>query len=345
MAIITGRTETLTTYKPEDKVDLSYLIDKSTEFDAKWKNYIVDNSTSPHYAFTPDQRLILNSDGCKVTLDLTELAMQQLCQKLGVPMTYILKCFEKNQGKLAASNLNTWIKGSDSDLLVRTADGVARGIVTPSYVPYDNARILNQLRLSMDTKRFIPSQVHLSQDSMQIRFVDFNPLPISDGTGSPLYAGVVLRSSSVGTYAFSLRFFIYRFACTNGLVISSMGGTLFRMAHIGEAMRNEKVSLFNKAFMDIDVLCEKAVDLVARNNSTRLSTTEMDAMIRGVKSDLKLSQERTEKLRTLVSTKYNDTRWGVINGVTELAQDFPLDARYDMEKWAGNFFTRGAKAA
>ena len=139
MAIITGRTETLTTYKPEDKVDLSYLIDKSTEFDAKWKNYIVDNSTSPHYAFTPDQRLILNSDGCTVTLDLTELAMQQLCQKLGVPMTYILKCFEKNQGKLAASNLNTWIKGSDSDLLVRTADGVARGIVTPSYVPYDNA--------------------------------------------------------------------------------------------------------------------------------------------------------------------------------------------------------------
>lgn len=346
MSIVITQPDTLVTCKVEDGVDLSYLIDRSTEYDANWKNYIVDNSESPHYTFTPERKLLLKAEsGITVSLDFTELALQQLCQRLGVPMAYIKRCFENKQDKLAAKNLNTWIRGDEGGLMVRSSEGVARGIVTSSYVPYDNARILEQLRMAMDTKRFIPAQVHLSQDSMQIRFVDFTPLPVTDGTGSPLYAGIVLRSSSVGTASFSLRFFIYRYACTNGLIIAKMGGELFRLKHIGEAMRNEKISLFNKVFMDIDVLCEKAVDLVKANNSTLLKTYEMEAMIKGVKSDLKLSQERTERLKTIINTKYNDTRWGVVNGITELAQEFPLDTRYDIERWAGNFLVKGAKVA
>lgn len=346
MSIVVERPAVLTTYGVQDKVDLSYLIEKSTEYDAKWVNTVVDNSISPHYTVTPEQKLMVQSDkGVTVSFDLTVLALKQLCQRLGVPAAYIIKCFDDGQEKLAVKNLNTWIRGDKDGLMVRSADGVARGIVTPSYVPYKNSKILQQLRMSMDTERFIPSQVYLSQDGMQIRFVDFNPLPITDGTNSPLYAGFILRSSNVGTNAFSLRFFIYRFACTNGLVISKMGGDLFRIRHIGEAMKNEKISLFNKAFMDIDVLCSKAVDLVAANNSTHLKPYEMEAMIKTIKSDLKLSQEKTERLETIIATKYNNTRWGVINGITELAQDFSLDTRYDMEQWAGNFLAKGAKAA
>lgn len=36
------------------------------------------------------------------------------------------------------------------------------------------------------------------------------------------------------------------------------------------------------------------------------------------------------------------TKWGFINGITELAQDFTLDTRYDMENWAGELFTKTA---
>lgn len=346
MSVIIEQPAVLTTYRAENKVDLSYLIEKSSEYDAKWRNTIVDNSVSPHYTITPKQKLMVQSyNGVTISFDLTELALQQLCQRLGVPAAYIKKCFDDGQEKLAIKNLNTWIREDKGGLMVRSADGVARGIVSSSYVPFDNAKILQQLRLSMDTKRFVPAQVHLSQEFMQIRFVDFNPLPITDGTDSPLYAGIVLRSSSVGTNAFSLRFFIYRLACTNGLLISRMGGDLFTLRHIGKAMRNEKISLFNKAFMDIDILYSKAVDLIAANNSTHLKSYEMEAMIKSIKSDLKLSQERTDRLKTIIATKYNDTRWGVINGITELAQEFSLDTRYEMEQWAGNFLAKGAKAA
>lgn len=334
--------EVFQTYGVDDNVGLSEIIAQSAEFDSKWKDYLVDNSVSPHYTLTEEQKLVLSSNNCIVTLDLTELALQQICQRFGVPYSYIVKCVESKRPKLAAKNLNSWIKQDKNSLRVRSAEGVARAIVSQNYVPYDNARILQQLKLAMDTKRFVPTQVFLSQDGMQIRFVDFTPLPVSDGTNSPLYAGIVLRSSSVGTGSFSLRFFIYRFACTNGLVIPSMGGTLFRVSHIGNMMRDEKISLFNRAFMDIDLLCDKAVELVKRNNAHRLSEEEMQLMIKKVKNELKLSKEKTDKLSTLITSKYNDTRWGVINGVTELAQEFSLDTRYDIESWAGRFFADAA---
>ena len=37
-----------------------------------------------------------------------------------------------------------------------------------------------------------------------------------------------------------------------------------------------------------------------------------------------------------MQTKYEDNRWGLINGITEVAQDFTLERRLELEKIAGS---------
>lgn len=82
-----------------------------------------------------------------------------------------------------------------------------------------------------------------------------------------------------------------------------------------------------------------AVSLVKENSGKRLKEYEMKMYVEKAKRELKLSEKSIIKLKTLVDEVYEPTTWGFINGITELAQDFTLDTRYDMEQWAGELFT------
>lgn len=109
-------------------------------------------------------------------------------------------------------------------------------------------------------------------------------------------------------------------------------------------MTDSKIAVFNRAFMDIDRLADMAVTLVKENNGRRLKDYEMQMYLEKARREMKLSEKSMEKLQMLVGDggTYEPTKWGFINGVTELAQDFTLDTRYDMENWAGELFTKTA---
>ena len=68
----------------------------------------------------------------------------------------------------------------------------------------------------------------------------------------------------------------------------------------------------------------------------------MKMYLEKAKREMKLSEKSMEKLQDLISGTYEPTKWGIINGVTELAQDFTLETRLDMEHWAGEFFAKTA---
>lgn len=346
MAIINGEVEKLVqTYGVKEEVTLKSLMEQSRDMDKSWKNHIVWNEEKTNFSVNDEMQLVIHpANGESRTMDMTDHAFSQLCTRMGVPAKYIKKCFDSGKSELAVANFRAWEKEHTGNMLVRENDGVARAILSDSYAPFDNYKLLRALYYTMDTKRFVPTQVYMSQDKLHIRFVDYQPLPISDGSGSPLYAGVILSSNSVGAGSLSLKFFIYRSVCRNGMAISSMGGTLFRQHHIGEKMTDSKIALFNRAFMDIDRLCDMAITLVNENNGKRLKDYEMEMYLEKARREMKLSEKSVDKLKVLVGPNgtYEPTKWGFINGITELAQDFTLDTRYDMETWAGELFTRAA---
>lgn len=344
MAIISSGVETLvSTRSVQEEVTLKSLMEQSRDMDKKWKNHIVMNEERTNFAVNDDLKLIIQPvHGENKTMDITDSAFSQLCTRMGVPAKYIKKCFAAGKSELAIENFRAWENDNVGNMLVREYDGVARAVLSNSYAPFDNYRVLRALNYTMDTKRFIPTQVYMSQDKLHVRFVDYEQLPIDDGSGSPLYAGFILSSNSVGDGSLSLKFFIYRSVCRNGMAISSMGGTLFRQNHIGEKMTDSKIAVFNRAFMDIDRLADMAVSLVKENKGKYLKDYELEMYLEKARREMKLSEKSMDKLKLLVGGTYEPTKWGFVNGITELAQDFTLDTRYEMENWAGELFIKAA---
>lgn len=246
----------------DSALSLDEIIKQSDDMDSRWKNYFIDNSQEK-FTITSDCKIAFNSsDNTSCFLDMTDHAFAQLCHKLGVPASYIQKCFDEGKSSLAVQNLNAWIEANRGGFMFRSTENVARAVVSDSYVPFDNYKILRTLKRTMDNKRFIPTQVYLSQDRLHIRFVDFTPLPVNDGSGRDLYAGFILSSSNIGTRAMKLNFFIFRPVCTNGLTLTKLGGTLFSMPHASRKEQHSRLEVFAEAFKNIDALCETSVDLI-----------------------------------------------------------------------------------
>ena len=340
MAIIMQDFETLVTGHGTDECDMGELLEKSKEISRTWKNHVVKNEEKPSFSLDRDLRFHFTTEyGEKKETDITQFAFSQLCARVGVPGKYIDKCYKTGKEDLALENFRAWADEAKSNMLVRENKGVVRAVLSDNYAPFDSYKVLRTLKYTVDTKRFQPTQAFLSEDKLVVRFVDFKKLPIMDG--SPLYIGFNVSSSDVGRGSLSIKMFVYRSVCTNGLLVSSGNGTLYRQSHVGEKMTESKMQIFQRAFNNIDVVADEMISNIRKCRERSLKDFEMQILVEKAKRELKLSKEKGEAFETLVG-QYEPTRWGIINSVTELAQKFSLDRRLEMEEWAGNLFTSKA---
>lgn len=337
MAIIPRDFEALYTGHGTEKCDFNKLFEESKIIRDKWKNDIVLNKEKVNFNLSEDLRFnYVTESGKKKETDITQFAFSQLCARMGVPANYIKKCFNTGKEKLALQNFRAWADETESNLLVRENDGVVRAVLSDSYSPFDSYQVLRTLKYTVDFKRWKPTQTYLSEDRLVIRFVDFTPLPINDG--SPLYLGFTVSSSDVGRGSLNIKMMLYRSVCTNGLLISDMGGLLYKQHHVGEKMTESKLKDFNHIFTSIDSNAKAIIDNIELCRNRQLKDYEMTMFIEKAKRDMKLSEKSVEKLRFLLNETYEPTQWGFINSITELAQDFTLDTRLEMEEFAGNYF-------
>ena len=94
----------------------------------------------------------------------------------------------------------------------------------------------------------------------------------------------------------------------------------------------------------VDELADHAVEWVADaqkksvwgDKKKVLSQQDMDDFLARVRGQTQLPEEGAKKVLNLMQSKYGDTRWGLINSITEVAQDYTLERRLDLERVAGN---------
>lgn len=333
----------INTHKKDDGVTLRGLAEQARDIGRGWKENTVINKNGRNFDITDDMQLLVVTDrGEEKAMDMTDTAFAQLCDRLGVPAKYLRKCAKSGKMDLVKQNISGWADDKCADFVVREHGGVARSIVSTEYVPYDSYKILRSLSHTVNSKRFVPAQVYLSTDKLHVRFVDFTPLPIK-GETSPLYAGFCVDSSDVGRGSLSMRYFIYRLACTNGLMISKGGGKLFSLKHAGEKMTESKIERFSHSMRDIDALSRVAVEVVGENQGKKLSPEGLESLLEQAKNKISLSKKAEDKLLWLMSEDgaYDMTRWGFINSITEVAQGYTLDTRVEMESWAGDLLYKG----
>lgn len=263
-------------------------------------------------------------------MEATSFARGELCGKLRIPSRYISRCVENHREDLAADNLRSWMENDDRKIMLRQYDGHIRGVMSGSYSRYDAPDILDSVKDVFGSKLTLKGSF-LNEERLHLRLVETEMLPIEN---EDLYAGITLDSSDIGRSGLSVKFFIYKQVCTNGLTIAKSSGKLFRQKHIGLNHEDFKTGL-EAGLESFETVKEDVIEMIKETHNIPL-TQDIEALSEKVKAATKLSDDDIDQVMVLVADRYEPTQWGLINGITEVAQKFTLERRLELEEIAGN---------
>ena len=323
------------------KVGLEGLIRTADEMETKWNDDFVSGYQAFPLMLTKDGDVQYLRNGSEsVKADLTENAFSQICQRAGVPSVYMRKCLASGRGELAAENFSSWAQTATKDpvsIRVRMYDGIVHAVLTPQYNPFDHPEILYGIQKAVGNDgRYEANEAFLSPDRMHIRFVDFNnPLNVNN---DKLYSGFTVSSSNIGDGAFSIKYFLYRFACRNGMVRIQHGGVLFRQTHLKEFLQDGE-SLFRDAIDQMHVLDRISEQQINVAMGKKLSIQELGFYLDKAQKELGLGKKGRQEAEAMIGSVYDQTLWGLANTITERAKSYTLDTRLNMEQWAGNLLS------
>lgn len=313
------------------------LMKRAGEIQRRCHDYNVSKVTLHNVMFHDGQLSFLDDDSSKVNrYPMSKYSLSQLGTKIGVPATYLQKCIDSGRLDLAADNVNSWLDDYNRDLFIREYNGQIRGVLSSKYSVCDTPDILKVLHDTVNLNTFKNKGSFLNEERLHLRLVGTELLPID---GEDLFPGLFINSSDVGRNVLTVQFGIYKLVCTNGLVISRGEGTLFQQRHIG-IKPEEFYEGLTAALDNVDKLCENSIQLVKDAKSKpmgfqRYSQEDFDNFISQIKGRTKLSTDGAQKVITLMKDKYGDSKWGYINSLTEVAQEYTLERRLEIENIAG----------
>ena len=319
---------------------LDKLIEKAHEIESRSNDYMVRHANSNNIRFNEIAGITFISEDQNIRdFPISRYALGQLGTKIGVPVRYLEKCIQSGRIDLAQDNVNSWLEDYNKDLFIRAFSGGIRGVLSNKYSVCDSHEILEAVDDAVDLSKYKVKGSFLNEERLHVRLIGKEMLPID---GEDLFAGLFLDSSDVGRNILTVKFGIYKQVCTNGLVIARAGGTLFEQKHIGITAEEFHDGLF-KSLQNVDLLTDHAVEWVqrAKNRYNHWSVEtehpeDIEEFVAYIRQQTNLSDDSAHKVISLMQTKYEDTRWGLINGITEVAQDFTLERRLELERIAGS---------
>ena len=319
---------------------LDKLIEKAHEIESRSNDYMVRHANSNNIRFNERAGITFISEDQYIRdFPISRYALGQLSSKIGVPVRYLDKCIQSGRIDLAQDNVNSWLEDYNKDLFIREFSGGIRGVLSNKYSVCDSHEILEAVDDAVDLSKYKVKGSFLNEERLHVRLIGKEMLPID---GEDLFAGLFLDSSDVGRNILTVKFGIYKQVCTNGLVIARAGGTLFEQKHIGITAEEFHDGLV-KSLQNVDLLTDHAVEWVqrAKNRYNHWSVEtehpeDIEEFVAYIRQQTNLSDDSAHKVIDLMQTKYEDTRWGLINGITEVAQDFTLERRLELERIAGS---------
>ena len=280
---------------------------------------------------------------------LTDWSLNQLSQRLGVPSSYAQKMAEAGKRELFVENFKSWIDShhAGKNFLVRTVGDTIRGFLSDSYFPSDTEMILPVFRDSLQSTN-MNFQVHkgiVNPEYTNIRVISDREIRVGD---DPHFVGMSVTTSDVGRASTKIEFFIYRSACTNGMLFGKHGGVVFRQKHVSKHMTTKEHFLeeMTCGLSKIDALADYTESLLQEANKKKLEKGEIARIVEqfqafgfGSKKEMEfLHQEIDNRISAYDSIA--PTLWGVSNAFTEVAQLFHVDKAEQLENYAGHLLIR-----
>jgi hypothetical protein len=216
----------------------------------------------------------LSANGHSIVTQPTRHCLQQVCSRVGIPMTYAERMVEGNgNGKaldLLATNINYWFQHKPETRMLRTminGSATARAFLSDRYRPLDNVDLAEAVlpKLSEFDAEVVSSQITETRLYIQAATAGLeariDQIRKAHGwtAGSHKFldepqvvrAGAIISNSEVGAGSISIEFMLYFMTCLNGLIMARS----HRRYHVGRA---------NEAFSELDAAAEYFSDSTRR---------------------------------------------------------------------------------
>lgn len=336
-------------------------------------NDVLTQQNAQHNWLVPSHSIVMedNADGMHFTVDsalvasgLSEIAHDNLSGITEIPGRFYDRLRENPKTRsLLAHNVNTLLRErSERPQLIRGSDlnGLmsTRAILSAGYQIRDNWDAINALAPVWQNNGNLLKSTEITEKHMYLQVL--SPKQAYVAKGDVVQAGFSFSNSEVGLGSTTFKAWIYRLACTNGLILpESLADASFSKAHLG-ARRNEfgrLAGLISEATrrkeqeVFWDSLRDAATGLLAgdflQNAVAALQSAQGDEIIGSPVKAVEVAAERlllseAEKDRVIEHLLGDQnagglTKYGLINAVTATAQEATsADRTIDLEKIGGN---------
>lgn len=312
---------------------------QAAEIQAKCADYNVRDVTLRNMHYYADANLLkFTNEGGSYGFKLTPYSLGQLCNKLGIPVKYITKCIENGNPYLAADNINGWLDDYHKDLFVRAYNGdTVRGILSSRFAVMDAPDVIDVFHDNM--KGYEVRGMFVSPERLHMRVTQKEMLKVK---GEDLFAGVMLDSSDVGRSTLTVRFFVYKQVCSNGLCISEDMGQIYTQRHVGltkdefQEELKENVRRIPEVASEMMRVIKEAAKEDRAFDIDMMEEKQQDRFKSRIKALTRLSDNDIVDVLNLMGDSYSYSSWGLVNAITEHAQKFTLDRRLELETVAGS---------
>lgn len=304
--------------------DFAKLFKKAKEIQSKCSDHLVRAND-----VRMGKNLKLNFENHSIPM--SDLAAGHLCGKLKVPSRYFNRLVDEGFNDLAAENINCWLEDNPKELFLREYEGRIRGVLSGSYSVYDAPEILNTVAEVFEPSNFKLKGSFINEERLHLRLIENEMMNVE---GEDLFAGISLDSSDVGRSGLQVRFFVWKQVCTNGMVIAQSAANLFRQKHIG-ITHDDFAAGLTEGLETFYSLKDKIADQITATSKIPVKE-DIEELLEDIKKATNLPDESATEVIEFMVQKYDRTQWGLINGITEVAQKYPLERRIELETIAGN---------
>jgi hypothetical protein len=310
-----------------------------------------------------DGRLVLLKGGevDKSILSPSEVFHEQLSERLLIPKAYYDRMRNTNSPLLDA-NVNSWLGRSEKNYLLRTYGGgrlSARAILSDRHHMLDNLLVLREMLKAIDDLGYTNSieikQASLTERRMYVELTCpqvqmeatellkmYRPA-LTAGTG--VVSGFMMQNSEVGKGAYQLTPRAVILACTNGLIkpdaalrkihlgvklndgLDMTGSKEIREANI--TLIREQIHFAIKTFLSDNYL--RSLVQYYENMALGQIQAPVNKLCRVVADNFGWSEDDADNLLMKFMQGGDMRRIGIYNSITEIAQGFEPDEKYQAE--------------
>lgn len=283
---------------------------------------------------------------------MTDHALGQISNKLGIPTRYAKKCLER-EPSLFAEHANYWLdewvkEDPDKKLFIRNRGETTRAFLSDRYTILDNNRIVDMLGNVLNGGEILDIK-NLSLDDRYLNLrMTIPAMKVNVGTiqkPDNVMIGIHISNSEVGCGSLRVDSCLYRLVCSNGLVVRVGGDSLMAQRHM-HINDNAMEEALGKSLLEAVKVGDKAVEQFAVLQDKPISNpmAEISKIAQSQKYSKKFEENIKQNYETERTITGKDTAFEIVNALTRSAQNFDdFDRRLEAEVIAGKVMDKYLK--